>query len=63
MLSPKAYARVVQLSDSKFMVTGGSNLGVLSKETEIFDSSVGKFIRGPDLPKPIARHCAAKVEL
>ena len=61
MRSPRAFAKVVQLGESRFLVTGGSNLNVLSRETEIFDSRTGQFTRGPDLPKPIAKHCAAKV--
>ena len=62
MLSPKAFAKTVQLDDSRFIVTGGSNYDVLSRETEIYDARTGRFSRGPDLPKAIARHCAAKVK-
>ena len=63
MLTPKAFSKVVELDEYRFMVTGGSNYGVLSRETEIYDARSGRFTRGPDLPKPIAKHCAAKVLL
>lgn len=61
MLSAKGYAKVVQLDKARFMVLGGSNLGVLSKQTENYDARTNKFTQGPELPVHIAKHCAVKV--
>ena len=61
MTEKRAYARVVQLDEDRFLLTGGSNLGIAHRSTEVYDARTGHTSRGPDLPRPMAKHCAAKV--
>ena len=61
MIEKRSYSKTFYLDEERFMVTGGSNLNRNSRTTEIYDKATGKFIRGPDLPEPMSRHCAIGV--
>ena len=50
---------MIKLGEDKIMITGGSNFGYQLRSTEIISKDGVTF--GPDLPRPVAKHCALKV--
>ena len=60
----RAFAKSVMLANGTFIVTGGLDVAHSAlNSTESLNTNSHSFIKGPDMPEYLARHCAKRINI